>query len=120
MNPFKRFYDYFTAKSVKQRVYIIIAFTLLLIFAAFAVKGVFLNSGGAEKSTSANSGTSIGGTSDDSSQAEGNNDSDTETKTVQTQDLKFRISIVDMIVLLVVITFFVIKKLGEKRKHRRM
>ena len=118
MNPFKRFYDYFTAKSVKQRVYIIIAFTLLLIFAAFAVKGVFLNSGGAEKSTSANGGTSIGGTSDGSSQAEGN--SDTETKTVQTQDLKFRISIVDMIVLFVVITFFVIKKLSEKRKHRRM
>lgn len=109
MNPFKRFYEYFTAKSGKQRVLFVIAALLIAVFAFFFIKGNFFDN----KKVPADE-TSIG----DTSQAEesGGDNSPPE----QSGDIKFRISFFDLGILLVVIIFFTAHKIREKIKHRRM
>lgn len=111
MNPFKRFYIYFTAKSVKQRIGVIIAFALLMNFVVFFIKGNFFDN---RSRTYENSQTSVSDTSQSEENADGN------SEVSQGNDIKFHISVIDMVILLVVIAFFVIHKIREKQKHRRM
>lgn len=112
MNLFKRFYDYFTAKSVKQRIGAIIAFILLLIFAVFLIKGNFFDK--RHKTYESDRQTSA---SDISQNEESTADN---SNTEKSSDVKFNISFIDMGILMVVITFFAVHKFREKRKHGRL
>lgn len=109
MNPFKRMHDYFLEKSGKQRVLIVICLALLAIFVCFFIKGNFFDnktktheSGGNETSVS------------DTRYSEENSG---ETQTAQSNDVKFHINLLDFLILLVVVIFFVIHKIREKRRR---
>lgn len=107
-NPFKRFYNYFIAKSVKQRVYAIIAFTLLTVFAVFFIKGNFFDNRNVpqtSQSESAESGDSV-----DTSQT---------AQEAEQSAPHFSISIFDFIALFGLLGVFGFKRLQRKLKMRR-
>lgn len=107
MNPFKRFYEYFSRKSGKQRVFFIIGFILIAVFVFFFIKGNFFDN----KIAAQSSEMSIS----DTSQSEENSNSQ-----IQYEDAEFHISLLDLLILLVIIIIFVIHKIREKIRHRRM
>ncbi len=107
MNPFKRFYEYFSRKSGKQRVFFIIGFILIAVFVFFFIKGNFFDN----KSSEQNSEMSIS----DTSQSEESSNSQ-----IQYEDAEFHISLLDLLILLAIIIIFVIHKIREKIRHRRM
>lgn len=106
MNPFKKFRDYFTAKSVKQRIYIVIALSLLIFFLAFFIKGNFIDNR-AEQPTSSVS-QSGEETSDNS-----------EEPPAKSSEPQFHISFIDLVILIAAIAVIIIHRFVGKRKHRR-
>lgn len=113
-NPFVRFYDYITAKSVKQRIYIVIAIVFLLTFAVFFVKGNFFDN---RVKTDASESSQI--TASDASENE-NAESADSTVTEQSSKIQFHFSVIDFVVLIAIIAVFVVKKIRDKIKNRRM
>lgn len=111
-NPFKRFYKYFTAKSVKQRIYVIIAFFLLAVFAFFFIKGNFFDNRNAPQTSQSESADS--GDSDDTSQAE-----EAEQSAPEQSAPHFTISFFDCIALIGLIGVFVFARIRRKLKMRR-
>lgn len=107
-NPFKRFYNYFIAKSVKQRIYVIIAFTLLAFFAFFFIKGNFFDNRNVPQTSQSESAES--GDSGDTSQ--------TVQETEQSAP-HFSISIFDFLALVGLLGIFGFKRLQRKLKMRR-
>lgn len=103
-NPFKRFYNYFTAKSVKQRIYVIIAFSLLAVFAFFFIKGNFFDNRNVPQTSQSES-----DDSGDTSQAE----------EAEQSAPHFTISFFDCIALIGLIGVFVIARIRRKLKMRR-
>ncbi len=106
-NPFKRFYNYFIAKSVKQRVYVIIAFTLLAFFAFFFIKGNFFDNRNVPQTSQSESDESDD--SGDTSQAE----------EAEQSAPHFTISFFDCIALIGLIGVFVFARIRRKLKMRR-
>lgn len=106
-NPFKRFYNYFTAKSVKQRIYVIIAFSLLAVFAFFFIKGNFFDNRNVPQTSQSEIADS--GDSGDNSQAE----------EAEQSAPHFTISFFDCIALIGLIGVFVIVRIRRKLKMRR-
>ncbi len=104
-NPFKRFGEYFAAKSVKQKILFIIGVLLLAVFVFFFIKGNFFDNHA--KSTETSYSTSQDGAS-----------SGDETQAEQSPP-KFRINFFDVGIVVIVIILFVIHKIREKQKFRR-
>lgn len=107
-NPFKRFYNYFIAKSVKQRVYVIIAFTLLAFFAFFFIKGNFFDNRNVPQTSQSES-------------AESDDSGDTSQTAQETKQSAphFTISFFDCIALIGLIGVFVFARIRRKLKMRR-
>lgn len=107
-NPFKRFYNYFIAKSVKQRVYVIIAFTLLAFFAFFFIKGNFFDNRNVPQTSQSES-------------AESDDSGDTSQTAQETEQSAphFTISFFDCIALIGLIGVFVFARIRRKLKMRR-
>lgn len=107
-NPFKRFYNYFSAKSVKQRIYIVIALSLLIFFLVFFIKGNFFDNRAPTESTTSSVSQSSEETSDNS-----------ETSTAKSNEPQFHISFFDLAILIVAIAIIIIRRFIGKRKFRR-
>lgn len=108
---FKRFYAYFTGKSVKQRICICIVLSVMLTFLFFIVKANFFDK--PEPSQM-----SVSEYDDDTDNAA---ESETEDGTPENYEPpKFHISLIDVGVLLGVIAAHSIHKIREKKKQRRM
>lgn len=107
-NPFKRFYNYFSAKSVKQRIYIVIALSLLIFFLVFFIKGNFFDNRAPTESTTSSVSQSSEETSDNS-----------ETSPAKSSEPQFHISFFDLAILIVAIAIIIIRRFVGKRKFRR-
>lgn len=120
-NPFVRFYNYITEKPVKQRIYIVIAIVFLLFFAFFLIKGNFFDNRLPDNSENTHTEMSQS-ESGESVTSDTSNESVTGDTSQSTNEggPKFHISLIDMVVLLAIIAIFVVKKIREKRKHRRL
>ncbi len=108
MRPFNKIRDYFSEKSGKQRVFIVICFVLLAVFVFFFIKGNFFDNKEPPRDETSVSDTAQSGESSDKTQA------------AQDNEVKFHINLLDLVILLVVIVLFVIHKIREKIRHRRM
>ena len=107
-NPFKRFYNYFSAKSVKQRIYIVIALSLLIFFLVFFIKGNFFDNRAPTESTTSSVSQSSEETSDNS-----------ETSPAKSSEPQFHISFFDLAILIAAIAIIIIRRFIGKRKFRR-
>lgn len=97
----KRFIEYFSRKSVKQRVYLIIGFVLLLTLCFFIFKGNIIDKPIQTNSSSSVSQESESGTEESSS------------------DIKFHISIIDIAPLCIVTVGYGIHKYRQAKRERR-
>lgn len=98
----KRFIDYFSHKSVKQRVYLIIGFVLLLTLCFFIIKGNIVDKPTKQTNTS----------SSVSQEAESG------TEEIPS-DFKFHISIIDIAPLCVVTAGYGIHRYRRAKRERR-
>ena len=98
----KRFIDYFPHKSVKQRVYLIIGFVLLLTLCFFIIKGNIVDKPTKQTNTS----------SSVSQEAESG------TEEIPS-DFKFHISIIDIAPLCVVTAGYGIHRYRQAKRERR-
>lgn len=107
-NPFKKIGDYFSAKSVKQRIYIAIALSLLIFFLVFFIKGNFFDNRAPTESTTSSVSQSSEETSDNS-----------ETSPAKSSEPQFHISFFDLAILIAAIAIIIIRRFIGKRKFRR-
>ena len=107
-NPFKKIGDYFTAKSVKQRIYIVIALSLLIFFLVFFIKGNFFDNRAPTESATTSSVSQSDETSDNS-----------ETPPANSSEPQFHISFFDLAILIAAIAIIIIRRFIGKRKFRR-
>lgn len=107
-NPFKKIGDYFSAKSVKQRIYIVIALSLLIFFLVFFIKGNFFDNRAPTESAATSSVSQSDETSDNS-----------ETPPAKSSEPQFYISFFDLAILIAAIAIIIIRRFIGKRKFRR-
>lgn len=107
-NPFKKIGDYFSAKSVKQRIYIVIALSLLIFFLVFFIKGNFFDNRAPTESAATSSVSQSDETSDNS-----------ETPPAKSSEPQFHISFFDLAILIAAIAIIIIRRFIGKRKFRR-
>lgn len=108
-NPFKKIGDYFSAKSVKQRIYIVIALSLLIFFLVFFIKGNFFDNRAPTDSAATSS---VSQSSDETSD-------NSETPPAKSSEPQFHISFFDLAILIAAIAIIIIRRFIGKRKFRR-
>lgn len=109
-NPIKAVQNYLAAKSIKQRIYLVIIFSLLIVFVVFFIKGNLFDD---KVKAEINSVSQISDSSENNSE---NNSEMSEQK--ELNEPQFKISFIDLGILLIVIVLFVIHKIRDKLKHR--
>lgn len=105
-NPIKAFSSYFTAKSVKQRIYIVIAFSLLIFFLVFFIKGNFFDNRAEQPKSS------VSQSSDETSD-------NSETPPTKSSEPQFHINYFDLAILIIAVAIIIIHRIVGKHKNRR-
>lgn len=108
----KRLYAYITGKSIKQRIYISIALTAVLTLTFFTIKGNFFDA----HETAVTIQTEISESGETSTIGE----SKEENPPAETSPPSFRVSLIDIGVLLAVVGAYCVHKYREKKKQGRL
>lgn len=108
---FRKIKENFAKKTIRQKIYICIGITMMLIFLFFIIKGNFFDAGkmpASEMSQSADSGES--------------SDSFSEEQSTQNSDkgVRFRINWIDLGALAVLCTAYGVHKYREKKREKRL
>lgn len=104
-----KLYNYFSSKSIGQRIRLIIAFVALLTFCFFIIKGNIFD----KKTDTPNQATS------QTEIIEVTTSEATAEVTQTTEPPSFHISLIDVGILIAVITAYTIHKLRERKRERR-
>ncbi len=101
----RKFIDYFMKKSVKQRIYLIIGFVLLLVLCFFIIKGNIIDNNQLPNTAGEISSTTVEASADEPPDT--------------TSAITFRISLFDVLPLIAVFIAYGIHKFRQAKKERR-